>query len=111
MTRTVLVVEDDFDIRNSLAEILLHEGYTVHTASNGVEAMQLLAHIDTPCVILLDLLMPVKNGWDFMKETRGIHKFASIPVVAVTAAREVGTEVSVNNVMKKPIDLDLFLRV
>lgn len=82
-----MVVEDDADIRECVQIILEDEGYEVVTACNGAEAEEELAHIEQPCVVLLDLMMPVMSGWELLEHlrrdgalTRGMH------VVVVSAA-------------------------
>jgi CheY-like chemotaxis protein len=67
MNRTVLVVEDDEELRQTLAELLRAEGYKVDTAGNGRQALERLPELGRP-VILLDLLMPEMTGWDLLRE-------------------------------------------
>ena len=62
----VLVVEDDADIREAVQLILEDEGFDVVTACNGAEAEAELAHMEEPCLVLLDLMMPVMNGWELL---------------------------------------------
>jgi CheY-like chemotaxis protein len=82
---TVLVVEDDVAVAHALAELLTEEGYTVVRAGNGQEALELLATMQRPDVILLDWLMPVMNGAQFLKAlTQNIH-WAEIPVIVTSA--------------------------
>jgi CheY-like chemotaxis protein len=84
MAPTVLVVDDDQDIRESLAQILTEEGFDVTAASNGAEA---LAEIErwTPDVMLLDLMMPVVNGWQVLEALRERNTHPRIPVVVLSA--------------------------
>jgi CheY-like chemotaxis protein len=85
----VLVVEDDEDIREILAALLREFGYGVIVAKNGEEALQKLrSGTFRPCVILLDLWMPVMNGWQFREEQRKDSSLAAIPVVALSADGE-----------------------
>jgi CheY-like chemotaxis protein len=65
-----MIVEDDADIRDLVQMILEDEGYEVVTAANGAEAEEELAHMAEPCVVLLDLMMPVMNGWEFIEHLR-----------------------------------------
>jgi CheY-like chemotaxis protein len=81
---TVLIVDDDEAIRESLSEFLTDEGFDVETASNGREAIDLLASGLRPCAILLDLMMPVMDGWDFRAEQLRSPAFADIPVALVS---------------------------
>jgi CheY-like chemotaxis protein len=85
----VLVVEDDEDIRDVLATVLHESGYSVIIAKNGEEALQRLrTGTCRPCVILLDLWMPVMDGWQFREEQRKDSSLAGIPVVALSGDRE-----------------------
>ncbi|MCU1277212.1 MAG: chemotaxis protein CheY [bacterium] len=84
--RLLLVVDDDPGIRESLADLLNDEGYTVMTAVNGKDALvRLRASHATPCVILLDLMMPVMSGAEFYDELRSDPQLAGIPVVVISA--------------------------
>jgi CheY-like chemotaxis protein len=84
--KLLLVVDDDAAIRETLAEILHDEGYTVMTAVNGQDALDRLRASDaTPCVILLDLMMPVMSGPEFYDEMRSDPSLAEIPVVVISA--------------------------
>jgi CheY-like chemotaxis protein len=111
---TVLVVEDDHDIRDTLCEALEARGLTALRAANGREAIELLrhlpAHIYRPSVILLDLMMPVVSGWDFLAQLRQNHFLRSIPVVVISAVddeQRVPREVA--GYLKKPFDLRALL--
>src|SRR6266545_1579326 len=66
----ILVVEDDPDIRDSMQMVLEDEGFQVITAANGAEAEQELERIEQPCVVLLDLMMPVMTGWEVLEHLR-----------------------------------------
>jgi CheY-like chemotaxis protein len=82
----ILIVEDDKDLRESLCEALELEGYIVVCADNGESALRYLATGARPCVILLDLMMPVMDGWRFREETMKDASLATIPVIVMTAA-------------------------
>lgn len=83
---TILIVEDDLDIREALAEALGFEGYDVFLAENGQEALDVLRAGPLPHVILLDLLMPVMSGWQFRQEQLADPALAGIPVIVVSAS-------------------------
>jgi signal transduction histidine kinase len=83
--RRLLLVEDDAEIRISLAELLREDGYEVVTTTNGAEALDYLRGSPAPALILLDLTMPVKDGWQFRIEQRRDPSIASIPVLAMSA--------------------------
>ncbi|HEU4735205.1 MAG TPA: response regulator [Kofleriaceae bacterium] len=86
MQHVVLVVDDDRDIRDSLIEMLEEHGYHAAGAANGLEALAVLgASPDPPCLILLDLMMPVMDGQEFREEQLKNPAWAQIPVVAISA--------------------------
>lgn len=83
---TVLVVDDDDAIRETLRDLLQEEGYNVLVASNGREALDTLEHAtENPAVVLLDLMMPVMTGWEVLEELSRSEPLARIPVVIVSA--------------------------
>lgn len=110
--RKILVVEDDPDIRESLCDALEVEGYVVVTAANGREALERLRHMDRPCLILLDLLMPVMNGMDFLALLRGSDALATLPVVVVSAWPDEAARVreQTQGYVKKPVSLGQLLQ-
>jgi CheY-like chemotaxis protein len=104
----VLIVEDDIDIRDALSQILEEEGYTVATAANGQEALDVLRSGPPPRLILLDLMMPVMNGWQFRAEQRSDPALASIPVVVISADTHIGDkagQIGVQEFFRKPIEI------
>jgi CheY-like chemotaxis protein len=113
--KTILIVEDEKDIRETLQEVLEIEGYQVFEAANGREALNRLAECPRPGLILLDLMMPVMNGWEFLSAIKEQQSLSSIPVVVVTAAGEAvrSSRVQlqgVKSIVKKPVDLDQLLQ-
>lgn len=111
----VLVVEDNADIRETLVEILGDHGYEAIGASNGLEALQRLQQSKhLPSLILLDLMMPVMDGRAFRQEQLRHPHFAQIPVVALSAQRDVTesvTEMKVMAFLKKPLRMDELLGI
>jgi CheY-like chemotaxis protein len=89
MTDPILLVEDDFDVRDALAQVLEDSGYRVAAASNGLEALALLRAGLRPAAILLDLWMPDLDGAHFRQEQLRDPELAAIPVVVVSADRAV----------------------
>jgi ammonium transporter, Amt family len=85
VTPTVFIVEDDFDTREMLGRFLEMEGYQVETAANGKLALERLNEGTRACVILLDLMMPVMDGLEFVRELRSTAAWRAIPVIIVTA--------------------------
>jgi CheY-like chemotaxis protein len=109
-SRIVLVVDDDQDIRDALCELLRDEGYLAVAAANGAEALSYLNVRELPCVILLDLMMPIMDGWEFRRQQQGDPRFSSIPVVVITAAGEqYASTIAVDRVLPKPLQLDSVL--
>jgi CheY-like chemotaxis protein len=82
--RTLLVVDDDVELRSMLTEVLETEGYEVAGAGNGAEALQYLREAPPPDLILLDLCMPVKDGWQFRVEQKADPLLALIPVMVMS---------------------------
>ena len=110
MSGTVLIVEDDLDTREMLGRFLELEGYKVETAENGKRALERLGSGVGACVILLDLMMPVMDGWQFRQEQVRDASLADIPVIVVSAAgRERLEKIHANAYLSKPVDLDELL--
>jgi CheY-like chemotaxis protein len=109
----VLVVDDDVDMRRSLLDALAESGYQVIGAANGEEALAALASAPLPDVILLDLLMPVMNGWQFCQAMMKDPVAASIPVIAMSAAVSNDPRspyyIQVDDFLPKPVELDELL--
>ena len=93
-----------------LGRFLELEGFQVELASNGKQALERLSAGVHPCVILLDLMMPVMDGWQFRREQVQDHDLAEIPVIVVSAAgRERIAEIDANAYLTKPVDLEQLL--
>ena len=110
----VLVVDDDPDIRTTIADILQLRGYQVTAAANGLEALELLRKGLRPCVILLDLMMPILNGWEFCAEQRKDEALAALPVVVISgggSTNSLGADLGVTEFLRKPLELAAVLDV
>ncbi len=108
----VMLVEDDPDIRAMISQLLELEGYRVVAFANGVEALRELRAGLSPAVILLDLMMPVMNGWQFRAEQTQDPRLAAIPVVVISGDGRVSDkspQVEADGYLRKPIDLDVLL--
>jgi CheY-like chemotaxis protein len=108
----ILVVEDEPDIRDLMVAILESEGYAVSAASHGAEALARLQAGPVPCIILLDLMMPVMDGWTFCHEREKDPALAAIPLVVVSAvSREDPRNAGVRAVghLPKPLDIGSLL--
>jgi CheY-like chemotaxis protein len=106
----VAIIEDDAEFRNMLRELLEEEQYRVVAVSNGAEALETLRGDTMPNVILLDVSMPVMDGFDFLRFRNEDPRLAQVPVVLVTNAKpHERPTVGVNDVVRKPIDIDEIL--
>src|SRR4051812_4093974 len=88
----VLVVEDDAAIRDELADVLRENGYDVLAAENGVDALGRLAPGGPPSLIVLDLMMPIMDGWGFRAEQLKLPAIAQIPIVVITGGNDAEQE-------------------
>lgn len=109
--KKTLVIEDDKAIRDSLKFVLEFEGYKVFTAANGKEGIDLLLKIPRPCLILLDLMMPVMNGWEFIETMGKNTTLSNIPVIVVSAFTERAKDINAKAIMKKPVDIFELLNI
>ncbi|MBC7537897.1 MAG: response regulator transcription factor [Bacteriovorax sp.] len=107
--KSILVIEDNKEIQDSLKMALEVEGYYVFTADNGKEGLDKLEKIPTPCMILLDLMMPVMNGWEFVDAISKDLMLSTIPVVVVSAFGDKKGTPKTDGYIQKPIDLDALL--
>jgi CheY-like chemotaxis protein len=100
--RFVLIVDDEEDVRETMCEVVQMAGYTAVGAANGAEALEILART-RPCLVVLDLLMPVMNGNEFLKAMRKHTAWANVPVVVSTSAPDRAPPGIA--VVPKPIDI------
>ncbi len=111
--RTILIVEDETDIRDVLRQSLELEGYEVAAAANGREGLEWLRSNPLPALVLLDLLMPVMNGAELLSLVRGDEALRAVPVVVVSAfgSLAAGLTSETQGRLPKPLDLDQLLAV
>jgi CheY-like chemotaxis protein len=104
--RQVLIVDDDPDMQECLIEILSDEGYRCEVASNGALALEHLRRAQA-CVILLDAMMPVMDGWQFRDAQLQDQRIAHIPVILMTANHQITAAISPQGVrtLTKPVRL------
>ena len=111
--RRALVVEDDDDIRDVVSMLLTVLGFEVKEAPNGQVGLEILRDGWIPDIIVLDLMMPVMNGWTFRAEQRKVRGAEKIPVIVLSARRppfrEAEESFQVAEVLPKPFELDTFL--
>ena len=106
----IVAIEDDADLRDTLKDLLEMEGFRVVTASNGQEGLRQIEQNGQPCLILLDLMMPVMNGWEFLETLRRekVTPLAQTPVAVVSAAADIA-DVERDygcSVLKKPVSVE-----
>jgi CheY-like chemotaxis protein len=108
----ILIVEDSIDIQDSLKQLFESEKYQVEVASNGQEALDYLHAHPAPHIILLDLMMPVMDGYEFRRAQDADPKLIEIPVVIMTAdghIEEKAPGLGARAFLKKPVDIDVIL--
>jgi CheY-like chemotaxis protein len=109
-SRFVLIVDDDPDLLDVTSFVIENEGMAVETARNGAEALALLRAGRLPRLVLLDLMMPVMNGWEFLDEVANDPALKVLPIVVLTAAQHAQVPGAME-VLYKPMDLKALLRV
>ena len=108
--KSVLVIDDDPAILQSMKDVLEIHGYEVSVASDGREGLNLLSKMpNPPCLILLDLMMPGMNGWGFLDFQRANPQFQNIPVIICSAYENSARSISKAPVLIKPVQLNSLL--
>jgi CheY-like chemotaxis protein len=113
MPKRILIVEDDHSIRELLVELLQSEGYEVTSAVNGLEGLKVLQTQKLPDLILIDLMMPVMDGYAFRTEQMKNPDWNKIPLVVMSAeanAKEKMKKYNVTAFLAKPVELDTILK-
>ena len=106
LKKSILVVEDDQTIREALKLFLEVEGFDVLTAGDGQQALDTLSRSPIkPRLILLDLMMPIMDGYEFLSQRLQNSELKTIPVVAVSAFSSPSEELGAQGFVKKPVDL------
>jgi CheY-like chemotaxis protein len=112
LPRTIMVVDDEREIRESLSQVLEDAGYAVVCAEHGAQALAKLAQIPPPSAILLDLFMPELSGWRFAEQLKLKVELAPIPLIVITAAGTYwGTPVPKERVLYKPFKPEQLLEL
>lgn len=109
MNRTILVIEDDHDTRVAIRQALENTGHRIYSATNGSEGLRLLRKIGTPDLIVVDMIMPIMNGEEFIKAKEKSKEFAKIPLLVITSFKEKLALIGDNSFLMKPLDLDLLI--
>ncbi|MEO8796310.1 MAG: response regulator [Polyangiaceae bacterium] len=105
MKQTLLIVDDEEDLREMLRDALERRGFDVVTAANGKEGLEAIARIDHLGIVLLDLIMPEMNGWEFFDALRARSGYEGVPVIVTTSAASRAPK-GATRVMQKPLSLD-----
>ena len=100
---TVLIVEDEVTTRDALSELLGKDGRQIVTADNGQEAMERLTRVPRPRVILLDLVMPQMDGWEFLRRQSADPSVANIPTIVLSGSK---LPAGAKHQLTKPVDVD-----
>jgi CheY-like chemotaxis protein len=111
---SILIIDDEPEISRLISEVLTEEGYMVDQTANGYAALAYLRAVPTlPCVILLDLMMPLMSGWDFLRVQQSDAMLASIPTVVISAAHtfEAAKVLGAQDCLVKPLDLDYIVNI
>jgi two-component system, chemotaxis family, chemotaxis protein CheY len=102
----VLIIDDDQDLRDSIGDLLRQRGYTVQTAEDGQTALATMARNRTPCVVLLDLVMPGMDGWTFLTVVQADPQTSRIPIVIASAHAATHAPAGTAGILRKPFDID-----
>ena len=105
---SILIVEDDEDVREAMVAFLEMKGYSVASAVNGKEALDYLRDTPVPDLIITDLAMPVMDGRQFRREQLKDVRLAAIPMLVITAMAD-RTHIDASEILLKPVDADLLL--
>ncbi len=106
MSKRILLVDDDPALREALTEALESDGHRVEGAVNGADALAKLRGGARPDVILLDLMMPVMDGWQFRAAQLEDADHAAIPVIVITAAGVLKQDIDARQILRKPFRLE-----
>jgi len=108
--KSILIVEDDKPIREMMKTLLEIEGYEVIATSNGKEGIDAMEKKGNPSLILLDMMMPIMNGWDFLDIVRSNPKTSKLPVVIVSAYSETAKSLKPKAFVPKPVQYSTLLK-
>jgi CheY-like chemotaxis protein len=108
-SKSVLVIEDDAGIRETIELLLEIQGYRVVIADNGRQGLDALSKMPRPGLILLDLMMPVMNGWEFAEALKHTE-YANAPVVILTACGDQEINLKCDGIIRKPFEVNTLLK-
>jgi CheY-like chemotaxis protein len=105
----ILLVEDDAELRSTIAEALESDGHEVLLARDGLEGFQALETRHPPQLVVLDLMLPLLSGWEFLRELRGDPRLAALKVVVTSAIDGQEMALAVDAVIRKPFERERLL--
>lgn len=100
---TILIVDDDSTVRDIMKAILEQEGFSVLSAANGLEGIQCLDESHEVGIVLLEMMMPEMNGWEFLDHMKADARLAKVPVVIVSAYHEIARSILPASFVPKPV--------
>jgi len=110
--KTILVVDDNDDLRELYGATLRRAGFLVSEAENGQQALAVLEHSTVePCLLLLDLMMPIMNGAELLKVLQDTGRLATMPVVVLSAGGSPSDVPAANRFIRKPVDVGVLLKL
>jgi CheY-like chemotaxis protein len=111
--RTIVIIDDDRELRDTLREVLQAEGWSIELAADGALGLARLHALvergEPPCLVLLDLMMPVMDGWAVSRAMADDARLARIPVLVLSASADTRLELDGRPMLRKPVDLDRLL--
>ena len=108
LKETILLIEDDHDIRVSFRQILENQGYFIYSVTNGKDALFLLDKISPPKLVIVDLVMPIMNGEEFLLQKEAHPEHAKIPVLVVSCFKDRAEKLRQYPHLIKPVDMKDF---
>jgi CheY-like chemotaxis protein len=110
--KNILVIEDETPVREAICDVLEIQGFNVTSAADGQAALEYLNSTEQlPCMILLDLMMPRMNGWQFLDQHQADPRLSSIPVVLCSAYKESAAAIKTAAVITKPLQRNTLLQI
>lgn len=110
--KTILLVEDDADLREAVGELLRDEGYEVLEAEHGKAALEQLEKMHgQPCLVLLDMMMPIMSGPELLRVLHESHRLASLPIVVLSAGSKASDAPEARKFIRKPADPKVLIAV
>ena len=109
MKKRILIIDDDHSIRDAIQHLLEAEGYTIFLADHGKDGLELLRNMEPPCAILLDIQMPIMDGYEFLREKSADPAIANIPVVVLSATADAKDLNGAADFIRKPFSIPQLL--